>query len=329
MNKIKIAVIGAGNIGSRHLQALANLKYEAEIYVVDPDKKALSTAKERYENIINNSSSPHTINYLSSFDDLPNSLDFAIVATNSKVRQKVIEELVSKSSIKYMLLEKFLFPSLNQYSNVEKLIKRNQITCWVNCSRRAYPMYRAIKPLIREANKIRFQVSGSKWGLGCNAIHFLDFLSYLTDEYEYILDNRYLDQEILKSKRPGFIEFSGSILGSSVNNRIQFEITSYNYGAIPINILIDSDTCRIWVDEREGKILISSAKDDWKSKVGYFQITKQSELTNILIEQILSSNSCDLPTYEESCKLHKLLLSAFLNHLNNNSAKEVEECLIT
>jgi len=79
MNKIKIAVIGAGNIGSRHLQALANLKYEAEIYVVDPDKKALSTAKERYENIINNSSSPHTINYLSSFNDLPNSLDFAIV----------------------------------------------------------------------------------------------------------------------------------------------------------------------------------------------------------------------------------------------------------
>ena len=43
-----IAIIGGGQIGSRHLQGLAKLSKQFQIYVVDPDKQALSIAKQRY-----------------------------------------------------------------------------------------------------------------------------------------------------------------------------------------------------------------------------------------------------------------------------------------
>ena len=43
---INIAVIGAGQIGSRHLQALSQLNRLTNIQIVDPDYKSLERARE-------------------------------------------------------------------------------------------------------------------------------------------------------------------------------------------------------------------------------------------------------------------------------------------
>ena len=46
-----IAVIGAGEVGSRHLQALALLKRPVKIFVVDPSNESLRIAKERFQQV--------------------------------------------------------------------------------------------------------------------------------------------------------------------------------------------------------------------------------------------------------------------------------------
>ena len=46
-----IGLIGAGQIGSRHLQGLAKSTLQYKIYVVDPDEKSLSVAKIRYQEV--------------------------------------------------------------------------------------------------------------------------------------------------------------------------------------------------------------------------------------------------------------------------------------
>ena len=43
-----IAIIGGGQLGSRHLQGLAMSSKHYRINVVDPNKKALAIAKQRY-----------------------------------------------------------------------------------------------------------------------------------------------------------------------------------------------------------------------------------------------------------------------------------------
>ena len=50
----KIAIVGAGNIGSRHLQALAKVNYNLAITVIDPSNEALKLANERYNEVSNN-----------------------------------------------------------------------------------------------------------------------------------------------------------------------------------------------------------------------------------------------------------------------------------
>ena len=46
-----IVLIGAGKLGSRHLQALAKLSISATIYVIDLNSNAIEVAKERFHEI--------------------------------------------------------------------------------------------------------------------------------------------------------------------------------------------------------------------------------------------------------------------------------------
>ena len=49
--KPQIILIGAGNIGSRHLQALALLDRPAQVYVVEPSEEARVLSKSRFESV--------------------------------------------------------------------------------------------------------------------------------------------------------------------------------------------------------------------------------------------------------------------------------------
>lgn len=54
---------------------------------------------------------------------------------------------------------------------------------------------------------------GGDWGLGCNAIHFLDLLTFFTRKVDFELDISHLDSEIRVSKKERFVEFTGFLLG--------------------------------------------------------------------------------------------------------------------
>ena len=45
--KKRIILVGCGNIGSRHLQAIAKLSYDIQVDIVEPNNDAVSLAKTR------------------------------------------------------------------------------------------------------------------------------------------------------------------------------------------------------------------------------------------------------------------------------------------
>ncbi|MCV3262394.1 Gfo/Idh/MocA family oxidoreductase [Vibrio harveyi] len=49
--KDNLLIIGAGQLGSRHLQALAQLDDKFSIYVLDPFEQSLEVAKQRYQEV--------------------------------------------------------------------------------------------------------------------------------------------------------------------------------------------------------------------------------------------------------------------------------------
>ncbi len=141
-----IVIIGAGNIGSRHLQGLKNIDFPLRIYVVDPNESSLKIAKERYNSIYNDKCQQEVI-YTQSIEKFGELIDLAIIATNSKIRRDVIADLVELNKVKYLILEKILFQKEEDYYYILELLEKQCLKTWVNCARRSVPFYQELKSI--------------------------------------------------------------------------------------------------------------------------------------------------------------------------------------
>ena len=98
-------VIGAGQLGSRHLQGLLRLTIKQKIFVLEPSEVSLELSKTRANEIPNE----HEIIFSKDWDILPQNLDLVIIATGANVRAMLIEKLLPKYKVKNLVLEKILF----------------------------------------------------------------------------------------------------------------------------------------------------------------------------------------------------------------------------
>ena len=313
----KIFIIGAGQLGSRHLQALKNIKIPLDINVIDPSQKSLDVAKERYNSIriIDN----NTVSYHKSMNDIDSLsiIDIVIIATASNVRSLATIHLLDKFSVKTIIFEKILFNKKNDYSSIHKLLKSNNVNAYVNCPMRMMSFYKDIKTYF-EGSRFKYIVSGSQYGLVTNLIHYLDHISYLNHNSEYTSDTSFMDKELIESKRKGFYELNGTFQANFKNGTQGF-INCESKGNSPIIIQAFNDKVHFISRESEGKVLISRAENGWKWEKIEFEIPFQSQLTTILVEDLLMNGNCLLPTYEESMKLHLPHLDSLLKFINSNS----------
>jgi len=132
-----------------------------------------------------------------------------------------------------------------------------------------------------------------------------------------------------KSKRKGFIEFTGTLKANFVNGTV-LTLKSFPTGNVPINIRIITDELIIIIDEMNGKMFLSKQNNQWKWEIIDFRLPYQSEITQLVIQDIFDTGNCLLTTYEESAKLHLPMIESFLNFLNNSkNNKEITTCPIT
>jgi predicted dehydrogenase len=321
-----IVIIGAGQLGSRHLQALTLVKTKLSISLIDPSVDSINTALVIFNGL--NTENNHSIETINTINELElKKIDVAIVATNSLVRRKVIEELSAKCEIKYLVLEKFLFPKTEDYKVIEILLESKKIKAWVNCPRRMFDFYKELKKEIKEISIISF--SGSSWGLGSNGIHMLDLIAYLTDEFEFHLNSEFLDETIIKSKREGYIEFTGQFTGSTKSKNHSFTIASYKEEGIPFVMSVTSGEKSFIVSEVTKKQITFSNKSGFQAEEKTITIPFQSQLTNIIVEELLNSGNCELTSYKESSDIHLQYLNMLLNFMGQNTTNKTGSCLIT
>lgn len=314
-----ICLIGAGNIGSRHLQALAKVTQPLLIQVVDPSQQSLDLAKKRYEEV-KTLRSKHQVHYLQSLNNIIPQIDIAIIATSSNSRSAVTKKLFDKSSIKYLVFEKILFDHHDQYEEMKKLLVQKQCKAWVDCSMRTDPFYSGLKKHL-ENLPIIYLVHGSNHGLITNAIHYIDHMAYLTDCYNFTIDTTRLDSETIKSKRKGFLEINGT-LNTHFKDGSYGSFICYPSGNAPFTIEVLSEKYRCLMKPLENKILISDPKSNWAWKLQTVTFLYQSQMTNRVVISLLKSGSCELTPFNVSAKMHLDLLEPLRKFLNSNSKKK-------
>ena len=123
----KLAIIGSGQLGSRHLQGLAKSKLEIEIHVVDPSQRARGVARIRFSEVANEFQKKNIL-FHKDITELPNELDLVIVSTTANMRRKVIENLLKQKIVKYIILEKVVFQRSDDFLQIQSLLAKNGTT---------------------------------------------------------------------------------------------------------------------------------------------------------------------------------------------------------
>lgn len=317
---LQIALIGAGQLGSRHLQALALLDRATRITVVDPTESSLATAKERFAQIRQDKVEAA---FTRDFGALPESLDAAVVATGANVRRDAIEALLRRSKVKVALLEKVLFQKVEDYVAVGALLEKAGTRAWVNCAQRLWPFFRDLRPRTLGKSNVHIGVTGAQWGLGCNAIHNLDLLAFMTGAGDCRVESG-LDAGSIPSKRAGFIEFTGTLyaFGERGSRVVQ---TSFREGSAPFAFELQCEAFHATWDVAAESMRIADSVGGWKWREEKMSPLYQSKLTQLVLAEMLEKGSSVLPTYAESAALHLKMLTVFLRHLGPGA----QACAIT
>lgn len=322
-----IVIIGAGQIGSRHLQAMTWFEDTAKVHLVDPSEESLKFSEERFFKNYKEDYRWIELKCYKSINDLSESIDLAIIATCSDVRAGIVKELICKKEVKNLLLEKVLFQTVGEYFEIEDLLKEKDIPTWVNCWMREKDFYKRLRIKLNMDEQIQMKVEASLWGMGCNSIHFIDLFSYLTECKDYKFTDCHLNKRIINSKRSGFLEFSGELRCqySSGHNLI---LVCRDKGNDPIKITVNNGSqnheiidCVDHVVHKFSNGMVQSTENA--------EIPFQSQTTHRLVHQIINNQFCDLPTYRDSMYLHLPLIKVLMEHLKNITGDTVERCPIT
>ena len=67
-------IIGAGQLGSRHLQGLLKSEIEQVIYVLDPSENSLTVSKQRAQEV----EFMHIVKYIKDWNNIPSNSNQAI-----------------------------------------------------------------------------------------------------------------------------------------------------------------------------------------------------------------------------------------------------------
>lgn len=320
----KIAIIGSGQLGSRHLQGIKTTDLELSIEVVDSNSESLKTAEKRFNEVKDNQYNKK-IRFLLSIDELSDELDLVIIATSSAPRFAITNELINKKNVRYIVFEKVLFQNGMYFNEINNLLNSKRIKAWVNCPRRMYDYYNTIKEIFKNDDKIIVNVSGGDWGLGCNSIHFIDIIAYITGQTEYSLLTNGLNRKIYNSKRQGYVEFSGVLTGVTKRGDF-FNFISKESSTITPIITIVSESKKFIIDEAKG-FMASFIDNSWKTQE--IKVPYQSQLTGKVVWEILSNKDTKMTTYEESLKLHLPFISSLLDFYNSITGYDSKNCPIT
>lgn len=309
----KIAIIGVGQLGSRHLQALNLINKKLDITVVDSSQESLDIARSRFEASVG--SQKHDVVYQKSLQ-FSDPVNVAIIASTAKSRRSIVEALLENTKVNHLVLEKILFTASQDYSDVEKLLAPTSTKAWVNCCMRMMPFYNQFNQLFQNS-PIHYRVTGSQYGLVTNAIHYLDHVVGLTGCEQFTIDTNYLDKQIIPSKRPGYYELTGTLIAKFANGSVAY-INSSKEGTAPVQIEIYNHEQRIISRESEQRAWITSQQTDWLWQEQAAPIPFQSTMTADLVSSLLETNHSLLPDFKSSMATHLQLLEPLKAFLDAN-----------
>lgn len=303
----KILILGGGQLGSRYLQGLLKHHTALRIYVLDPWQASLDLSTQRM-NEVAAKGADHIVSFHQNYSNIPADFDLAIVATTADVRPDAVRQIVSRGRVRYWVLEKVLAQSEHGLQQLAESISGATRT-WVNTPRRTMPWHREIKAKLGCPSPIEMSVTGGEWNMASNAIHVIDLLAWWTGESLQELSTELLEPEWRESKRKGFFEVSGTLIATFSGGSKMRLCSSHDLTGQPVTISVAGTDGATWTLRESSGF---AQRSDGLVVPG--ECTPQSILTTNLVDDILARGQCDLPSFDESLAMHRVLIASLQKH---------------
>jgi hypothetical protein len=325
---LRIAIVGCGEIGSRHLQSLAQLEESASILLIDPSSDAIATAKNRFEDVLPNKARGLISIRECQLEEVGPGIDIAIISSSSSVRASLTRELLKHTQPKYIIFEKFLFIEESNYEAIGSLLREHNIKAWVNQWMSSTYAFRRMAKWFTGENPTSVEVSGDGWGLACNAVHFIELFDYLNDRGKLTLNSCMLDGGMLPGKRKGYFEVTGKIAIRSAN-KATLEMVSHrakSNGSYSITMQNNKRMARaiLAIDKMSCDYI-----EDAKSFHEDYIVPRQYNITVKTVQSLMLFSECELPGFDRSAYQHKLVLGCIDSHFREKCNWTGVGCPIT
>ena len=310
-----VLLIGAGNVGSRHLQGILKSDYNINLHIVEINSQSIKISKKR---ILEVKIKNKKIFFHKNLNFKKKVFDLSIIATNAYGRLTIIKNMLKLKKIKNCIIEKIAFQSLKDYKKSIELFKINRVNTWVNCARNYHPIYNLIKKNIYKQKKILMHIKGNSWNMASNSIHFIELFNYIAPRN--INENYSISKNniVLKSKKIGYLEIKGVFkIFNDFGDSLILE-DSDNYKKYDLQIKIKNLSNKFLINETTNVM----ASNILKKKLYNFRELKQSNLSKKYFDSLMKNTKILLPTLSESLDSHKSLfklISESMKLKKNNS----------
>lgn len=298
---LRILVVGAGQIGSRHMQALANTEAVAAVTAVDPGAASRDTALARWRDVPGHAGKSLTL--AASLADVGRTekFDVAIIATSAPGRLEILKDIVALG-VRRVLSEKLLFQSVAQLDAAVALCAARGVSLYPNY------VYRFVSPWAAVARRLKGQpfalnVAAGDIGLATNVPHWLDMFQFLAGGAAMTQVGVTLSKPPYASKRGGsLLEIAGGVSASAANGAM-FTMSFDGPARSPLitvsaggkHLTVDEETTAISGDLLDGELVL--------------QVPMVSRTTALAVPQIMAGKTV-LPTLVETAEANRLLLRA-------------------
>lgn len=323
----KILLIGCGQIGSRHLQAICCLREIKEIHIVDSNPDALALGKGRVQEVKERNLDTRLF-WHERLNPLVAKGDLCIMATQAKGRADLIELVSGQYGYGNFLIEKMATQSIGEYHRLMDFALEKQLKIWVHCQTRNYEVHKYVKSCLDPSQSIYFSEAGGNWGLGCNGIHYADLFLYCDNASEIIPVGNSVDPILHSSKRGrDLYDLSGALYGRSKKGS-QF-ILSYDRHHMNADVVtIISPRGRFLVDIFNGWAMQCLDGAHWEA-IGTKESFLVSQTSKLIVHDILFKSKCGLPTLEECLPSHEFILTQLQPHFNRLLKRDLDYCPMT
>lgn len=314
--RVDFLIVGAGQLGSRHAQAIARLPGARSITFVDPNPESLATAAERVKQV----SELIEVRTLLELIDPIGDVFLAVIATSSMARPEAIEATRKFSNPRYLLLEKLLASNIEGLARISHELEGFKVPTFVNCPMPFFDHYLKLEGILNTPyfdSPKQYKVRSNSVGLVTNSIHYLDHFWRISRKSAVAKVEFDSESILVDSKRSGYSELLGTMSAQTVAGdklHVQFRPD----GGVP--------SLRIEIEVAEIRHLFDEIGGVWETWQGGELTARrgivtpnQSMLTNTSVEKLLSGRPPHWSPVEESVQLHLHILRALHPGFENES----------